>query len=361
MTMPPLFRLIWQTVLMLIFGTLGGTLATWAGLPMPWMLGGLFASALVVLVWAPPMLSDYSFPLPFRTAFVALIGVMIGTQVTSELAALATKLPLTLGALLVFVVCAHFGNMAIFRYIGGYDKPTSFYAGAPGGLMESIVMGEGAGADIRILTAQQFMRIIVVITCLPLGLSLWLGTPVGSAAGLKAAASSHQASPLTLVLICVTAALGLWCAQKIRLPAGQLSGPLILAAIATVTGVLDLHLPIWLIAAAQLVIGVSLGMRFKGTNLALLRRCAGLAVLSVTFMLLLGGSISALLTHLTGIEWLHLLISFSPGGVAEMSVVALSLAANPALVSLHHVARILMTVVELSVAARLLGLRRDGT
>ncbi|MBV6637831.1 MAG: AbrB family transcriptional regulator, partial [Mameliella sp.] len=49
--------------------------------------------------------------------------------------------------------------------------------------------------------------------------------------------------------------------------------------------------------------------------------------------------------------------SFSPGGVAEMSIVALSLAANPALVSLHHVARILMTVVELSVAARLFGMR----
>ena len=52
-----------------------------------------------------------------------------------------------------------------------------------------------------------------------------------------------------------------------------------------------------------------------------------------------------------------LLISFAPGGVTEMSLVALSLQANPAFVTLHHIFRILMTVVELSLAARLLGMR----
>ncbi len=357
MTLQIPFRLVWQTALMLFIGAIGGTLATLAGLPMPWMLGGLFASAAVVLIWAPPMLEDYSFPLPFRTIFVALIGVMIGTQVTPELAALLPQLPWTMAGLAFFVVAAHLGNMLIFRRLGGYDRATAFYAGTPGGLMESIVMGEGAGADLRILTAQQFLRIIVVITFLPLGLSLWLGEPVGSAAGLKAAAGETQVTPLTLLLICLAAALGLMGARKIRLPAAQLSGPMILAATATVTGVLDLHLPVWLIAAAQLVIGVSLGMRFQGTNLALLRRCAGLSLISVAFMLILGGTLAAVLTWITGIEWLHLLISFAPGGVAEMSVVALSLAANPALVSLHHVTRILMTVFELGLAARLLGLR----
>nr|WP_172429848.1 AbrB family transcriptional regulator [Mameliella alba] len=357
MSQVPSFRLVWQTALMLCFGALGGGLASLVHLPMPWMLGGLFASALVILLWAPPILADYSFPMPFRTGFVALIGVMIGTQVTAELVALAGKLPWTMAGLVVFVVLAHFGNMAIFRYLGGYDRATAFYSGTPGGLMESIVMGEGAGADIRILTAQQFLRIIVVITLLPLGLSLWMGAPVGSAAGLQSAMGQSRVTPLALLTIALAAGLGLYLARLIRLPAAQLSGPMILAALATVTGVLDLHLPIWLIASAQLVIGVSLGMRFKGVNMALLRRCAWLALVSVAYMLVLGGVLSALLWQITGIEWLHLLISFSPGGVAEMSIVALSLAANPALVSLHHVARILMTVVELSVAARLLGMR----
>ncbi|MGP6086096.1 AbrB family transcriptional regulator [Antarctobacter jejuensis] len=356
LTLPP-FRLIWQSALMLAFGVIGGTLATVLHLPMPWMLGGLFSSAAVVLIWDPWILRDYDFPMRFRTGFVALIGVMIGTQVTPELAAMAGQFTWTMAGLVVFVLCAHLGNMLIFQRLGGYDRATAFYSGTPGGLTESIVMGEGAGADIRILTAQQFLRIIVVITLLPLGLSLWLGAPVGSAAGLSASAPEEPVTPLALMLICLAAAAGLGLAKLVNLPAGQLSGPLLLVAGFTVTGVVELHLPVWLIASAQLVIGVSLGMRFKGANMALLRRCLWLAVVSVAYMMALGGALSWVLYQITGIEWLHLLISFAPGGVAEMSIVALSLAANPALVSLHHVARILMTVVEMGVVSRLLKLR----
>ncbi|HKK85326.1 MAG TPA: AbrB family transcriptional regulator, partial [Roseovarius sp.] len=47
-----------------------------------------------------------------------------------------------------------------------------------------------------------------------------------------------------------------------------------------------------------------------------------------------------------------MLISFAPGGVTEMALVALSLQANPALVTLHHIWRILITVLGLSLTRR---------
>jgi uncharacterized membrane protein AbrB (regulator of aidB expression) len=62
------------------------------------------------------------------------------------------------------------------------------------------------------------------------------------------------------------------------------------------------------------------------------------------------------LHRVTGLAFLHLLISFAPGGVAEMSIVALSLAASPAVVSLHHILRILMTVIEMPLIARIFGI-----
>lgn len=350
----PSFGIVWRTLCVLAVGGLGGLLAARIGAPMPWMLGALFANAGLVLIWSPPaLLRDYSFPLGFRTCFVALIGVMIGTQVTPDLMALAPDLTLTLTALVAFVALAQFGNMLIFRRIGGYDRATAFYAAAPGGLMESILFGERAGADLRILTVQQFLRIIVVITLLPLGLSLWLGQTVGSAAGLQAMGGGAPVGPGNLALITGIAIVGLTAGQPLRLPAAHLTGPLLLTAGLNASGVVDLHLPVWLIAVAQLVIGASLGLRFKGVSLRLLRRSLGLSLLSVLFMLLLGGLFAMALHRATGIEFLHLLISFAPGGVAEMSVIALSLAANPALVSLHHVVRILLTVVQMPLAARL--------
>ncbi|CUH77259.1 AbrB family transcriptional regulator [Tropicibacter naphthalenivorans] len=347
------FALIWKTALLLAIGAGGGWSALHLGLPLPWMIGGLSVSAALVLMpWRLPVLDGYSFPMGLRTLFVTLIGVMIGTQVTPDLLSLAGKLPLTMGFLFVFVLVAHAGNFAIFQWLGGYDRATAFYAGTPGGLMESIMMGEASGADIRALTTQQFLRIIVVITVLPLGLSLWLGEAVGSASGAVLPGGDVPVSLPSLALIVITGGLGLGLGRLVKLPAAQLTGPLLLAGGATVTGLVDLHLPVWLIAAAQLVIGVSLGLRFKGVTGRMLRNSLGLAVVSVVYMLAVGAAMAWVLTQLTGIAFLHLLISFAPGGVAEMSIVALSLAANPALVSLHHVARILMTVVEMSLLGR---------
>lgn len=352
-------RTVLTTAVMLVIGALGGALAMWLSLPMPWMLGALTTTGIVARFGPQKPFEGYGFPMGFRTLFVSLIGVMIGTQVTPDLIALAPDLTLTLGALFLFVPLAHMGNMLIFRQIGGYDRPTAFFSGTPGGLMESIFMGEAAGADIRVLTIQQFLRIILVITVLPLGLTLWTGHAVGSSAGLSGSGPQGHVSLSTLAVIVVTGLAGLQLGRLIRLPAAQLTGPLLLAAAATVTGIFDLHLPYWLIALSQLVIGTSLGLRFQGIDGKLLRRSLWLSGLSVGYMMAVGAGFAALLHAATGLPWLHIFIAFAPGGVAEMSLVALSLAANPALVSLHHVTRILITVVEMPLAARLMKLRPE--
>ncbi len=94
-----------------------------------------------------------------------------------------------------------------------------------------------------------------------------------------------------------------------------------------------------------LVIGTTLGVRFTGISPAMLLRGAGLGLLSVGCMLVLGAAMSALLIPLTGESFDVLLISFAPGGVTEMALVALSLNANPAFVTMHHLYRIILTVV----------------
>lgn len=353
-------RFLGLTAALIAFGAFGGWVAVHLHLPMPWMIGSLTLTAVMVLFWSPPVLQDYVFPNRLRSVFVALIGVMIGSQVTPDLLTQAPGLMLTLSMLALFIALAHVSNYLIFRHIGGYDRATAFYSGTPGGLMESIMMGEAAGADIRILTAQQFLRIICVITLLPLGLSIWLGTPVGSSAGHSLSVDAAPVTAQNLVLIVLAALLGMALAQRVHLPAGHLVGPLLLAALATATGLMDLHLPYWLIAVAQLVIGVTLGLRFKGTGLPLLRRCVWLALTSVLVMMLISAVFALVLHEVTGLPFLHLLISYAPGGVAEMSIVALSLAASPAIVSLHHIVRILMTVVEMPLIARAFGFDRSA-
>jgi uncharacterized membrane protein AbrB (regulator of aidB expression) len=106
------------------------------------------------------------------------------------------------------------------------------------------------------------------------------------------------------------------------------------------------------------VIGGSLGMRFAGLKRDALLRASGLSVLSVSMMLGLGLICALILVPVTGLSVDVLMISFAPGGVTEMALIALSLHANPAIVTLHHIYRIILTVVEMTAVVRFLDRKR---
>jgi uncharacterized protein len=331
-------------------GAAGGLLASQTLLPLPYMLGSLIATAVLSALLGRRFPSGYKFPQNIRLIFLAVIGVMIGAQVSPDLVAMLPAMAVSFTALTLFVGMAHAGNYAIFRHIGGYDRPTAFYSGTPGGLMESIAMGEEAGADIAILTMQQFLRIILVISLLPIGLSLWLGAPVGSAGGMTLARANVDLTQLPVVV--AVGALGLAAGHWLRLPAGQLTGPLFVAGAVSLSGLVPLDMPQWLINDAQIVIGASLGMRFGGLKGRAVLRGLGLGLASVGFMMALAVPLVLLVQRITGAAFDTLLVSFAPGGVTEMALIALSLNANPALVTAHHIYRIILTVIGMSVIAR---------
>lgn len=353
----PLLRLAVLTLAFCALGGFGGWLASLTPLPLPWLLGSLAACAIPAIGLPQHLPQGYSFPQNFRVLFIAVIGLVIGAQVSPALLAEPHALALSMGAIVVFVPLAFAVNYVIFTRLGGYDHATAYYAAAPGGLIEAITLGESAGADIRRLVTQQFLRIIAVIAIVPLGLSLYEGHPVGSAAGIGLAA--HPA-PTNWLLILAAHALGLGLGRLLRLPAWQLTGALLVSAVLALLGH-PLSVPRWLLYLAQVVVGTSLGMRFAGLSHGMLLKGTWLSLISVSAMLAIGATLAALLRPVTGQSFEVLLITFAPGGVNEMALVALSLQANPAFVTLHHVFRIAITVLALSTMKRLLARRGTAT
>ena len=322
-----------------------------ASIPLPFLIGPLVASGIVATTVSARLPDGYHFPPMLRLVFISVIGLMIGAQVTPELFGQASRLAVSFTALMLFVVVAHGYGYTVLRFIGGYDRPTAFYGAAPGGLFESIALGEEAGADPARLTLQQFLRIIAVVTLLPIGLSLWVGHPVGSSAGVTLGRDEVPWSAFPLIACAGAAGIGL--GHLLRLPAKQLTGPLSVAAILSLTGLYHVDVPQWLINAAQIVVGTALGMRFTGLSGGLVLRGVWLTFLCVGGMLGLAIIFALTLMQVLEQPFDVLLISFAPGGVTEMSLVALSLSANPAFVTLHHIFRILITVVGLGLSSKL--------
>ena len=215
------------TVFLLALGASAGWLASKTIMPLPWMIGSLLICAVWSINFGTKIIPEnYTFPQKFRNYFVAIIGVMIGLQVTTDLILQISNYIPSIFGLLIFSWCAHFLNYKILTKFGKYDRATAFFSSAPGGLMESIAMSEQYGGEIKIVTLQQFLRIILVIILVPIIISIWFGAPVGSAAGL----TIQQNATITLtdlIYIVFIVIVGLSLGSRLRIPAGHLFGPML--------------------------------------------------------------------------------------------------------------------------------------
>ena len=213
----------------------------------------------------------------------------------------------------------------------------------PGGLIEAITLGERAGGDVRLLTVHHFARITLVVVSVPIIIYLWSGEVVGSAAGQSFAEASYGATDIAL--IAVLALVGIGLGRIMRVPASHLMGPLILSAVLNATGIVSLASPGWLVNLAQLVVGVGLGAQFSGLDRRMLVGGFGLGLVSVVLMLAIGALFALVLVQLLPLDHQALFISFAPGGVTEMGLIALSLDISPIIVASHHLFRIVASIL----------------
>lgn len=339
----------WAGALVIAAG--GGYAATLIRAPLPWLLGAMVATAIAMALRVRVAGQPLGFPQAPRMAFIAIIGVAIGgTARPGMWGQLADWWP-SLAAVGVFVLAAQALNFLMFRLLAGYDRPTAYYCATPGGLIESVQLGEEAGGDVILLTMQHFARITITVTVVPFLYWAIEGQAVGSAAGV----SVGQGAPVGLIdvlIMAFCAVAGGWGGRRIGVPAAIITGPVILSTIAHGTGLTQAQPPDWLIAVAQLVIGVGLAMRFGGMTRRHLAQGIGYGMISVVVMLSLGAATAGILGAVGDRPFDALLMCFAPGGVVEMGLIALSLGVSPIIVTLHHIVRIGFTVIVVPMIGR---------
>jgi membrane AbrB-like protein len=349
--MPPPARRLSSLVLALALGTAGGWAFFLLDLPLPWMMGAMVGTMVAAVAGAPVAL-----PLGLRTVMIVVLGVMLGSAFTPEVVERAAPWAVSLGLLVPFIAVATGASLIYHRAVAGYDPVTAYFASAPGGLTDMTIMGGAMGGDERTIALTHSARIFLVVMLIPSAFRL-----IG---GFDAAGRTNPFLPLDSIDMGDAAVLlgcglvGFAIARLLRLPAASLVGPSVASAALHLPGITDSVLPGWSIAIAQIVVGSAIGCRFAGVPLRTIGRVLALALGSLVILLTIAAAVSFTASALTGLDPRILILAFSPGGMAEMALVALALGLDPALVTTHHVVRIFLVVLLVPLAFKLLARRR---
>ncbi|MGO4737718.1 AbrB family transcriptional regulator [Bosea sp. 2KB_26] len=324
--------------LALALGGFGGWLFVQAKLPLPWMLGSMVFCTVAALLKAP-----VSAPGVIRPPMSAVIGVMLGAGFRPDLVAqLPNWLPTLIGLVLFMTACG-LCCVTYFRRVAGFDSVTAFFAGMPGGLMEMVLLGEEKGGDARIIALIHSARVLLVVMTLPFIVQSIEGV---SLSATRNAGPSLAQTPLFAELWLIGCGVfGVILGHLLRLPAKHLLGPMVASALVHFLGWSDSAPPFQVVNAAQLVLGVTVGCRFVGTSPSVILRVLLLSVGSTAVLLALTIAFAWGVSKVSIYGHVPLILAYSPGGLAEMSLIALALHTEVAFVAAHHIIRVFLVMV----------------
>lgn len=344
----PLARLFgaphWPTVILTYaLGAAGGLTAKALHLPLPMLLGSLLAVGAAAITGARPFGHLPQAPQGVRLLFVPVIGVAIGGAVRPGIVAEAAGWLPSLAALCVFIPLVHYAGYQMLLASGRTDRITAFYGSAPGGLVETVQMGEEAGADVAMLAMLQFLRLILIIVLVPLAFTWMEGHAVGSAGG-AAVGGQVAIGPGDVVILAVAAVAGALIGLRLRLPAGHVLGPVILSGAVHGMGWTAAVPPGWLIATTQVVIGTALGVRFAGMPKRRILDALRLALINAAITIGAAVAFAFAVAPVVDEPVRAVFLAFAPGGLVEMGLIALSLKMSILYVTAHHLLRIILAV-----------------
>lgn len=316
----------------LAIGAGGGTAFYLLSLPLPWMLGAM-CTVLAAALARLPVVSARR----IRPPMAAVIGVMLGSSFSPDmLGRLDDWVPVTLAGVVATVLTGAAGY-AYLRCIAKLDPVTAFFAGMPAGVYEMTSQGGLAGGDERRIALVQATRVFLVVFTVPIVLNIFLH--FGSTGGLWLRAENSSLSLLDTAILVVSGVLGWPLAAKLRLPNPPLIGPMLASAIAHALGLTEGVPPYLLVSAAQVVLGTTIGGQFLGADRSLLLGSTLHSLVLVPIMVAIAALAAWCVMRWSGGGYAATFLALAPGGTTEMSLVALAIKAEVALVVFHQILR----------------------
>jgi membrane AbrB-like protein len=316
----------------------------------------LFASLLGGMTHA--LTSPTVLPLPpslYRLA-QGTIGVVIGAAVSlSAVQRIGHDLlPIGLVMVATLLISVLAGRLLALR--SDVSPVTGVFALIAGGASGVVAVAHDLGADDRVVTVVQYLRVLIVLLSMPLVTALVFHP----AHGQGRLTTSDAGLPRDLVFVAVSLAVGMVLARLVRFPTAALLGPLAVAVALALSGWLgDVQVPAPVQWVAFALIGAQVGLRFTRASLSSIARMLPTVLALTIGMVAATAAVGAVLAWATPVDGLTAYLATTPGGLFAVLSTASDAGSDVTYVLAVQLCRLLVILALTPLLARWLSARRD--
>ena len=320
-------------------------IASYFNIPLAWMLGPMIVTSIAAIAGLKVVMPKIAL-----SSILIILGLHIGNYIDQNLFNQMINWIWTSVIMLIYIIICILIVSKYLQKFSGYGEKASIFSAAPGALGPLMILAENEKTDLSQVATSHLIRLLIIITVIP----FIIVNNTGSETLLLDNFDYKSQNHLNLILLIIASLFFIFIFDKIRVPAALLSGTLFASGLLQITDIASYKLPDASINFCLLILGASVGCRFAEKTIKEIANNSLHSVVATTILVLLGLIAAYVATFFVDTNILTLILSFSPGGIYEVAVIAIAFDLDPDFVAFHHIIRLLFILFTVPIFLRIL-------
>ena len=333
-------------ILVILVSIPSAVVADYFNIPLAWMLGPMLAVSIAALGGI-----KVKMPKLALSSILIVLGLHIGNYIDQNLINQMTEWVWTSAIMFIYILVSILIVSKYLQKFSGYKDKTSIFSAAPGALGPLMILAEHEKSDLSQVATSHLIRLIIIITVIPFFVVNFSSTEALEIQKFNFLDQNH----FDLLILLIGSILLIFLFDKIGVPAALLSGTLVASGILQITEIASYKLPDQSINFCLLILGASVGCRFANKSLKEVARNSFHSFVATAILVTLGLLAALAATYFVDTNFLTLLLSFCPGGIYEVAVIAIAFDLDPNFVAFHHIIRLLMILFTVPLILKIIG------
>ena len=314
-------------------------------IPLAWMIGPMIVTSFIALKGFQVMM-----PRLALSSILIILGLHIGNYIDQNLLNQMVNWIWTTIIMFFYIIISILIVSKYLQKFSNYKEKTSIFSAAPGALGPLMILAEYEKSDLSQVATAHLIRLIIIITLFP-----FIIVNLYPAEALELEKFDYMSqNHWELVLLILVSLIFIFFFDKVKVPAALLSGTLVASGVLQIFDIASYKLPDASINFCLLVLGASVGCRFANKTFKEVASNSFHGLVATVLLVLLGFVAAYIATFFVDTNFLSLILSFCPGGIYEVAVIAIAFDLEPDFVSFHHIIRLLFILFIVPVILRII-------